>query len=166
MLKKILLIFSVLLLLFSFCSCKKTDDDVSNQTTEAPSENSEVKSEEAAAAPVITGKLYAVVNEEILTNNFSFSGGAATPERIAAGLSGWSGLKLGITSETDETTKTITISFKPDSSVATDNYKGNGRFTFNSADEMKQFVKDSLKESIKQNIGEYELIFMLNGEQI
>lgn len=154
--KKISLILLSLLLVFSLCAC--AGNTAEELTTEAETQEQAVP--ETTTLETITGDLYAVINGETKTNQFSCSGGTITPERIAAGFTGWTGISFSLTSVIDETNKTMTLIFKENSAMVTgDMSNANEGFEFSSVDEMKQFIKDSMTETIKKNIGEYEITF-------
>ena len=161
--KKFIPVLIAILLVFSLCAC-------SGGITEEETTEAEVHSHEHIPAETtietITGTLYAVIDGETSTNTFSCQGGTITPERIAAGFTGWTGINFGLTSEIDEENKTMTLNFKDTSAMATGDRTANERFEFDTADQMKKFIKDSLTETIKKNMGDYEITFTVGGEEI
>lgn len=155
--KKILLVLLSVMLVFSLCAC--SDKTTEEETTEAET-SLENTANETTTLETISGKLYAVTSGETMTNEFYCSGGTVTPERIAAGFTGWTGINFGLMSEVDETSKTIKITWKATSAMVTGDYEAaNEGFEFDSVDEMKIFMENSITESIKNNMGEYEITF-------
>lgn len=153
--KKILPALTAIILILTLCACSNTTAE--EMTTEA--ENTSETIAETTTLETIFGTLCAVVGDETRTNQFSCSGGTVTPERIAAGFTGWTGINFGLTSETDETAKTIKITWKATSAMVTDELTSNEDFKFETVDEMKKFMTDSITESIKENMGDYEITF-------
>ncbi len=155
--KKIIPVLISLSLVFALCACSGNTPE--EETTEGETSAEEIVSE-TTTIETITGDLYAVMSSETRTNQFVCSGGTVTPERIAAGFTGWTGINFGLISETDEATKTIKIEWKATSAMATgDMSTANEGFEFNSADEMKKFMTDSITETIKNNMGDYTITF-------
>lgn len=153
--KKAIIILLAFTLIFTFASCAKTAEE---ETTEPQTVNQ--SQTESTTAEQIKGLLYAVIEgKDTRTNEFMCTGGTITPERIAAGFTGWTGINFGVTSETDETTKTITITWKDTSAMVTKDLTANEGFEFASYEEMKNFMQNSLKESIVKNMGEYTVVF-------
>lgn len=149
--KKFTLILISALLTFSLCACAQTAEE---ETTEEPVQ-------ETTTLETITGVLYAILQDGTTAGpkEFYCSGGTITPERIAAGLTGWTGINFALTSETDESTKTITIKWKETSAMVTGDLTANEDFKFDSVDEMKTFMTNSLTESIVKNMGDYTVEF-------
>ena len=161
--KKFIPVLIAIIFVFSLCACSNgTAEEV---TTEAEAHSHEHIHTETTLETV-TGTLYAVIDGKTATNQFSCSGGTITPERIAAGFTSWTGINFGLTSEIDESAKTMTLSFKDTSAMSTKSLTANEAFVFDSFSELKTFMLNSLKETIKQNIGEYEITFTVNGEEI
>lgn len=155
--KKIALILLAVIMIFSFAAC--AEKTVEEATTEAETA-AEATIPETTTLETISGKLLAVVEAETMTNEFYCSGGTVTPERIAAGFTGWTGINFSITSEVDESAKTMKITWKATSAMVTGDYStANAGFEFDSVDEMKKFMTDSLTESIKNNMGDYTITF-------
>ena len=150
--KKIILISVAVLLALSLTACEKA---VEEETTE---EAVELTTEDPATKE-LRGMLYAVTAEETKTNEFMCVGGEITPERIAAGFTGWTGINFGVTSVKDETTKTITVTWKNTSAAVTKKLVANEGFEFTSYEEMKTFMETSLAESIVKNMGDYTVVF-------
>lgn len=153
--KKFLPLALAILLAALMCACSQSN----NQETETQAE-SEVESViETTTEETIYGLLYAVTDEETMTNQFSCVGGTLTPERIAAGYTGWTGINFGLTSEIDEDAKTITITWKSTSAMATGDLTANDGFTFETTAELQKFMTDSITKGIEENMGEYTLTF-------
>lgn len=154
--KKIALILLALLMALSLAAC--ADKTVEEATTEPETVFEPTTAE--TTVETISGKLIAVKEGESLTNEFYCSGGTVTPERIAAGFTGWTGINFSLTSEVDESAKTIKITWKTTSAMVTGDYSNaNDGFEFDSTDAMKKFMTDSLTQSIKNNMGDYEITF-------
>ncbi|MBQ8209922.1 MAG: hypothetical protein IJZ35_05010 [Clostridia bacterium] len=152
--KKIALILLSALLILSLTACAKTAEE---ETTE---EQTPVQTTETTTSNEITGLLYAVIEgSDTKTNEFMCTGGTITPERIAAGFTGWTGIKFSLTSVTDETTKTITVNWNDTSAMVTKDLTANDGFEFDSYEEMKAFMEQSLTETIVKNIGGYTVVF-------
>ncbi|MBR5232969.1 MAG: hypothetical protein IKW03_02045 [Clostridia bacterium] len=164
--KKLISIFLALMIMFTLSACgEKNEPEGHNHNIieegQTEEDNKEVK-----------GMIYAVSGadkESLLSTEFSCNGGVITPERISAGLSGWTGLKFRISSSTDETTKTITIDWLSDASIIADAVPDTVResFTFASVKELQVFMLNSLCYSIQANLGkEYDVFYTVNGEDI
>ena len=152
--KKFTLLLLSALLILSFSACSKTPDE------ESTTEESTVQTPETTTSNEIRGLLYAVIEgKDTRTNEFMCTGGTLTPERIAAGFTGWTGINFGITSVTDEATKTITITWKATSAMVTKNTTANEGFEFASYEELKTFMQNSLTETIVKNMGEYTVVY-------
>lgn len=155
--KKYLLILLSVMLVISLCSCAAKT--VEEETTE-PETSMESTAPETTTLETVSGKLYAVTEAETMTNEFYCSGGTVTPERIAAGFTGWTGINFALTSEVDETAKTIKITWKTTSAMVTEDFsEANDGFEFDSLDELKTFMENSITESIRNNMGEYTVTF-------
>lgn len=161
--KKIISLLLAFCFIFIFCSCQKAKDDTTTEPafSESDSKNDNEKKE---------GLLYAVMSggQEDKTTVFSFTGGDYTPERIAAGFSGWTGLKFRITSETDEANKKISITWLEDSSFFTGSPDNgdNPNFKFNDSKEMRTFMLNSLYKTIQENMGDYDVFYSLESGDI
>lgn len=155
--KKLLLVLTTFLLAFSLCAC--ADKTVEEETTENTADEVHSHLDESTTIETISGKLYAVIDGESRTNDFYCSGGTVTPERIAAGFTGWTGINFRLTSKVDETAKTITLTWQTSSAVVTKDLTANAGFEFDSYNEMKAFMESSMTESIKNNMGEYTVTF-------
>lgn len=158
--KKIISVLLAVLLLFSFAACAK--EEVAEETTEAA---------ETTDSEKITGMIYGVFDNDannILSTEFSCNGGDITVERIAAGLSGWTGLKFRVKVTTDEENKKITINWLPESSLMTGEIPETQReeFTFADADAMRVFMLNSLCYSVRASLGEYDIYFTADGADI
>lgn len=152
--KKFALLLLSALLIISLTACSKTPAE------EGTTEEQTVQMPETTTSGEIRGLLYAVIEgKDTRTNEFMCTGGTLTPERIAAGFTGWTGINFGITSVTDEATKTITITWKSTSAMVTKNTSANEGFEFASYDEMKAFMQNSLTETIVKNMGEYTVVY-------
>ena len=165
--KKSAAILISLFLLLALCACGSHTADEENSTE--PERNPQSMQHETPTGEKISGMLYAVRGQDdILTNEFSFYGGTVTPERIAAGFTGWTGIKFRITSVTDEENKTVTVNWLSDSSFAENKLPENQReqFSFDDAEAMRVFMINSMRRSIRENMGEYDVIFTVNGEAI
>lgn len=154
--KKYLLILFAFLLTVSLCAC--AENPVEEETTEIVTEEA-ISNDETTTLETISGKLYAVIDGETRTNEFYCSGGTVTPERIAAGFTGWTGINFRLVSEIDEDAKTMTLTWQTSSAVVTKDLTANETFTFDSYDELKTFMENSITESIKNNMGEYTITF-------
>lgn len=151
--KKFALILLSALIIISLTACSKTVAD--EETTQEQPQTTETTTTEE-----IRGTLYAVIDgKDAKTNEFMCTGGTITPERIAAGFTGWTGINFGITSVTDEENKTITITWKDTSSAVTKDLTANDGFVFDSHEEMQTFMENSLAKSIVMNMGDYTVIF-------
>ncbi|MCD7774187.1 MAG: hypothetical protein LUG85_02060 [Clostridiales bacterium] len=163
--KKITALIITLLLALGLCACTSSDGD-EESTAESASETVSAVSSDSDSEKV-TGTLYGVMASETRTNEFSFYGGTYTPERIAAGMTGWSGLKFRITAETDTDGKTVKIDWSEESAFYTGDYsEANSGFTFESAEELRTFMMDSMTKTIQENMGDYSVYFTVNGEDI
>lgn len=164
--KKILCSILALGLVLSLGACSKNNAK-EEESTEPDNEIYSLY--EAASDEQVTQQLYAVLgNGEVKTNGFTFVGGSVTPERIAAGLTGWTGLTFGVSAVTDSAAKTIRINFKSTSSFVTGEIPEELRADFAFADvkEMRVFMMNSLCKTIRENMGGYDVYFTANGEDI
>ncbi len=160
--KKIISIMLVLIIMLTFGACGDKDkpDTHNHNDTEQEDPNK------------VTGMIYGVSSadeSEIVSTEFSCNGGVITPERISAGLSGWTGLKFRVNADTDEAAKTIRIDWLPESSLnenaIPDTLRDN--FSFSTIEELRVFMLNSLCYSIQANLGEgYDIFYTLNGEDI
>lgn len=151
--KKSILILLSALIIISLTAC-------SNTVAEEETTEEQVQTTETTTAAEIRGQLYAVIEgADTRTNEFMCTGGTITPERIAAGFTGWTGINFGVTSVTDEATKTITITWKDTSAAVTKDLTANEGFEFADYEAMKAFMENSLKETIVKNMGEYTVVF-------
>ena len=164
--KKSIAILLAVLMLIGLCACgkKATDEEASTSEVGQSELSHETPSEEK-----ITGILCVVrENGDQVSHDFSFYGGTATPERIAAGLTGWTGLKFRVSSEIDETAKTIHIDWLGDSSFATGQIpdKMRDEFTFSDTETMRWFMLNSMTASLLKNLGDYAVYYTVDGEDI
>lgn len=151
--KKFALILLSAIILLSLTACDNTV--VQEETTEEQTQTAEITTTEE-----IRGLLYAVIDgADTRTNEFMCVGGTVTPERIAAGFTGWTGINFGVTSVTDEQAKTITITWKDTSAAVTKDLTANEGFVFTDYETMKTFMENSLKETIVKNMGDYTIEF-------
>lgn len=159
--KKIFAGLISIIIILSLCGCNAKVNQ--EYTTEA-----EISSQSPVETTVetISGTLYATVNDENKTTEFYCSGGTITPERIAAGFTGWTGIDFGLSSIIDEENKTMTLNFRNSSAIVTKEWTANAGFEFQSYDELKNFIFESLKETIIKNMGNYEITFTVDGEPI
>ena len=162
-LKKIIAILMAAAIIFTLCACSKTE------TNEEPTSDADAVMQQEEEK--ITGMIFGLVNaepESMLSTEFSCNGGVITPERIAAGLSGWTGLKFRISVETDDTNKAITINWLPESSINETQVPDTDRvdFTFDSVEQMQIFMLNSLCYSVMTNLDGYDIYYTLNGEDI
>lgn len=186
--RKFICIITAALLLLSLCACGHNDSDhesvpyptdstkpdaVSDDSTGAvetkTTDVNDIIEYEAPSGEKVTKKLYAVLDEnEIKTNDFSFIGGSVTPERIAAGLAGWTGLSFRITAETDKAAKRITVNFLPDSTFVKGEIpdKLTTGFAFDDIKTVQIFMMNSICKTIRENMGGYDVFFTANGEDI
>lgn len=166
--KKFFCFLLACMLVVSLGACAK--NDVKEEESTEPEQEIEIFSlYEAASGEQVTNKLYAVFNaDDIKTNDFSFVSGSVSPERIAAGFTGWTGLSFRITAETDSAAKTMKIDFKPESSFVTGEIPEDLRddFAFTDAKEMRIFMMNSLCKTIRENMGGYDVYFTADGSDI
>ena len=165
--KKFISLLLAFCFIFIFCSCQKAADDTTTEPASAESDAAENGSADSNEKK--EGLLYAVSSDgsEDKTTVFSFMGGDYTPERIAAGFSGWTGLKFRISSETDEENKKISITWLEESSFYAGNPDNgdNPNFSFSDSKEMRTFMLNSLYKTIIENMGDYEVYYSLeNGD--
>ncbi|MDR1001661.1 MAG: hypothetical protein LBL82_00085 [Oscillospiraceae bacterium] len=166
--KRIITLFLAVLLLFSLVSCGGDTEGGSSAPDVAS--NSATPDEPTPADPddvsMINGTLYAVVAEdEVPTRDFGYEEGKLTPERVAEALSAWTGLNFSITSEFDAEYGTYIITWKSDSSLATGQppMEQNEEFTFYDAVTLRFFMLNSLCRTIRENIGEYDIYYAVEG---
>lgn len=169
--KKQLAILLAILLLTGLCACSRTPTNEESSTEDNPTAESAgtVTPHETPSGEKLSGMLRVIwANGEQSSNTFSFYGGTVTPERIAAGLSGWTGLRFRISCETDEAAGTIRINWLPDSSFATGQIPDGLReeFTFTDAETMRWFMLNSLTGSILENLGDYAVYYTVDGKDI
>lgn len=151
--KKYVLILLSVLMMISLAAC-------SGNVAEEETTEEQVQVTETTTTDEIRGQLYAVIDgQDTKTNEFMCVGGTVTPERIAAGFTGWTGINFGISAVTDEATKTITITWKDTSAAVTKDLTANEGFEFADYDAMKTFMENSLKETIIKNMGSYTVVF-------
>lgn len=159
--KKIIAVLISIISILSLCGC---DKKVTQEETTEPEISSQAPVE--TTLETISGILYATVNGENKTNDFYCSGGTITPERIAAGFTGWTGIDFGLSSSIDEENKTMTLNFRNSSAVVTKELEANAGFEFQTYDELQNFILESLRETINKNIGDYEITFTADGKAI
>ncbi len=159
--KKIISVILVLMLALTLGACgDKNNTDAHNHDSHQEDDNK------------ITGMIYGVSSADkksIVSTEFTANGGVVTPERISAGLSGWTGLKFRVSVQTDETAKTVKIDWLPESSLnetaIPDTLRDN--FSFASVKELHAFMLNSLCYSIQANLGDdYDIFYTLGGEDI
>lgn len=158
-------------LIMSLCACNRTptNEEISTEEIPTATEAGTAAKYETPSGEKLSGMLYVVWNDgEQASNVFSFYGGTVTPERIAAGLTGWTGLKFRISCETDETAKEIHINWLPESSFATGQIPDGMReeFTFTDAGTMRWFMLNSLTVSILNHSGDYAIYYTVDGKDI
>ena len=158
--KKIISVILVLILALTLGACgdkNKTD-----------AHNHDAQQEENK----ITGMIYGVTGTDensIVSTEFTANGGVVTPERISAGLSGWTGLKFRVSVQTDEATKKIRVDWLPESSLNESKIPETLRdnFSFASVKDLHVFMLNSYCYSIRANLGDsYDVFYTLNGEDI
>lgn len=160
--KKFISVFLVLILALTLGACgdKEKPEAHNHNDTEQEDPNK------------ITGMIYGVTSadkDSIVSTEFTANGGVVTPERISAGLSGWTGLKFRVKVDTDEATKTIRIDWLPESSINESTIPDTLRDTFSFATikDLKVFMLNSFCYSIQANLGEdYDIFYKVNGEDI
>ncbi len=160
--KKIIavLISALLILSLSACADKNKEEPTTNKNetvTEDPDR--------------ITGMIYGVFSDDYtknLSTEFSAHGGVITVERIAAGLTGWTGLKFRVSVTTDEENKKITVDWMEESSLYTGNMPDPQReeFVFEDETAVRVFMLNSLCQSIINNLGNYNIYYTICGEDI
>lgn len=155
-----ILISALLVISLSACAAKTQEEDHTH--------NQEVSTEDPER---ITGMIYGIFGEDDaknLSTEFSAHGGEVTVERIAAGLSGWTGLKFRVTVTTDEENKKITVDWMEESSMKTGAMPEPQRdqFIFKDETEIRVFMLNSLCQSILNNLGEYDIYYTVCGEDI
>ncbi len=159
--KKIISVILVLMLAFTLGACgDKNKTDAHKHDSQQTEDNK------------ITGMIYAVTGtdeDSIVSTQFTANGGVVTPERISAGLSGWTGLKFRVNVQTDEAAKTIRIDWLPESSLnettIPDTLRDN--FSFASVKDLHVFMLNSFCYSIHANLGDsYDVFYTLDGEDI
>lgn len=160
--KKIIALLISALLIISLSAC--AEEKMEEQETH----NHEVYTEDPER---ITGMIYGVFGEDEdknLSTEFSAHGGVVTVERIAAGLTGWTGLKFRVSVTTDEENKKITVDWMEESSLYTGAMPDPQReaFTFEDETAVRIFMLNSLCRSILNNLGEYDVYYTLCGEDI
>jgi predicted small lipoprotein YifL len=161
-LKKIISIMLVLILAFTLGACgdKNNPDAHNHNDTEQEDPNK------------VTGMIYGVSSADkstIVSTEFSCNGGVVTPERISAGLSGWTGLKFRVNVETDDNAKTIRIDWLDESSINESTIPDTIRedFSFATVKDLRVFMLNSLCYSIHANLGDsYDIFYTVNGEDI
>lgn len=162
-LKKIIATALLFMLLFASGACAET------KTEEQPSDAAQhtTMDDENKIKGIIYG-VFSADDTETLSTEFSCNGGVITVERIAAGLSGWTGLKFRVSVTTDEENKKITVDWLDESSLAqgTMPETPHEEFTFANADEVRIFMFNSLCRSIRENLGDYDVYYTLAGEDI
>lgn len=165
--KTVLSLFLAVILCLSLCSCGKK---VSEEESTSPSEPEISTEEEAPSGVTVTKMLYAVLGtDNVKTNNFSFDGGRVSVRRIAAGLTGWTGISFFCDDETDIGNKKIVIDFRAESPFVTGEIPENVSADFGSfkdANEMRIFMLNSFCRSVRENMGDYDIYFKAAGEDI
>ena len=155
-----LLVSAILILSLSACA-NQNKEEVTTNSNEAVTEDPDR----------ITGMIYGIFGKDDsknLSTEFSAHGGVVTVERIAAGLSGWTGLKFRVTVTTDEENKKITVDWMEESSIKTGAMPDPQReeFIFKDETEIRVFMLNSLCQSILNNLGDYDVYFTVCGEDI
>ncbi len=148
----------ILLVVLTFCSCGKSEKGAEDQSRDA----SPINYESGTFDDEFSGTLYAEFSDKNknITTTFGWESGDITPERIAAGFTGWTGLKFRVSSTVDKVNMKITLKWLEDSSYVTGDMKGaRENFKFANTDEMKDFMTNSLEKTIKENMGDYEVVF-------
>ncbi len=153
--KKFISFALIFAILFAFASCKK-EQKLTENFTESNSEQ-----QLNFTGEVIKANVYSVFADgTIKTSEIYFENGKITPQRISAGLTGATGLSFTSDIVTDEENKTLTVTFKENSSFVTGKVMREvDGYSFDGAEDIKTFMQISLKESIVKNLGEYEVIF-------
>lgn len=160
--KKIFAFVFAVVIIFTLGACAETTtEDLTEKAQETITEDPDK----------ITGVIYAVLSgneNDTLSTEFSCNGGVITVERIAAGLSGWTGLKFRVSVTQDEENKKITVDWLDESSLAEGAIPETTRdeFSFESADEVRIFMLNSLCCSIRENLGDYDVYYTIAGEDI
>lgn len=160
--KKIIAILLSALILISLSACAE------EKTEEQTTDKTEVHTEHPDR---ITGMIYGVFSDDYtknLSTEFSANGGVVTVERIAAGLTGWTGLKFRVSVVTDEENKKITVDWLEESSLYTGAMPDpqHEEFVFKDETEIRVFMLNSLCQSIMNNLGDYDIYYTLCGEDI
>ena len=159
--KKYIAVLLAALLLISLSACAEEKNEEQTDKHEIHTEDPER----------ITGMIYGVFSDDYsknLSTEFSAHGGVVTVERIAAGLTGWTGLKFRVSVVTDEENKKITVDWLDESSL----YSGtmpdpqHEEFVFKDETEIRVFMLNSLCQSIMNNLGDYDVYYTLCGEDI
>ena len=159
--KKYIAVLLAALLLISLSACAE-------EKNEEPTDKHEIHTEDPER---ITGMIYGVFSDDYsknLSTEFSAHGGVVTVERIAAGLTGWTGLKFRVSVVTDEENKKITVDWLDESSLYTGAMPDpqHEEFVFKDETEIRVFMLNSLCQSIMNNLGDYDVYYTLCGEDI
>ena len=142
----------------------RTPTPQSEQAQDAASQNEENPDDNR---DMIIGTLYAVFGaSETREHDFGYEDGTLTPEKIANSLSALTGLNFDISVTYVSTTEnSITIEWNPNSSLATGipPEPQNEDFFFFDRDSLRWFMLNSLCRSIRENYGEVDVYYTING---
>ncbi len=143
-------------LAFSFAGCKAKIIQVESTTEKEVESVKQLNDDYEFSATV-----HSVFSEtKSIASEIWCKEGELTPERIAAGLTGVTGLSFLSEISQDDTAKTITIKFKDNSSYVTGKAARDvDGYSFSGTQEMQEFMKASLSKSIEMNIKGYNIIF-------
>lgn len=118
---------------------------------------------------VLVGTLFTVFSQyDILEHDFGYVDGSLTAERIAEALSALTGLNFEITSQYDAENNILRIDWAPSSSLALGEPADPQleEFFFYEADSLRWFMLNSLSRTIRENIGEVDIFYTVNGEDL
>lgn len=164
--KRIISVFSLLLLMVSLAACGSNTPTPSGSNTSSQQTGLPTQSTEDPAPEMITGTLYAVFDEdEVRESDFGYEEGTCTPEKIAAALSEWTGLDFTITSELDAQYNTVIIDWSTDSAMATGQPPETQKeeFHFYDEEQLRFFMLNSLCRTIRENMGKIDVFYTLGG---
>lgn len=161
--KRFVAVIMLLSLIFALCACSETTPQENASEINTQNEHTELLSDGR-----VSGQIFAVFGNEQDSSTEFICNEKITPARIAAGLTGWTGLKFRIKATTDDANKTITVDWLEDSSLATGTIPEALRepFSFEDSQAMRLFMLASLSKSIKENLGDFDIYFTVQGEDI
>lgn len=168
--KKVLLTGLAVILTILIAACgtdsggaNSSDMETTSQTLSSTSSEHKAESSETGL-DMITGTLYApFAQNDIREIDFGYEEGSCTPERIAAALTGWTGLIFDISATVEN--DTVIVDWKSSSSFAEGQPPAPQKedFEFYDQETMRWFMLNSLCSTIRINMGISDVFYSIEG---